>query len=56
MGIWEVDDEVEPSTCFIVKPLGVTSTLCLCCHAMLVDVDWVTVSMIDVSFLINGST
>ena len=37
---WEVD-EVVPITCIIMKPLGVTSTLCLFCHAMLVDVDWV---------------
>ena len=38
---WEVADEVEPIALFITKPLGVTSTLCLYCHAMLVDVDWV---------------
>ena len=37
---WEVD-EVVPITCFIIKPLGVTLR-CLLCHAMLVDVDWVT--------------
>ena len=41
MWVWEVDDEVEPITRFIIKPLGVTCTLCLYCHAMLVDVDWV---------------
>ena len=41
MGIWEVDDEVEPIALFIIKPLGVTSTLCLYCYDMLVDVDWV---------------
>ena len=29
MWVWEVDDEVEPITCFIIKPWGVTSTLCL---------------------------
>ena len=38
---WEVD-EVVPITCFIIKPLGVTSARCLYCHAMLVDVDWVS--------------
>ena len=27
---------------------------CLLCCAMLVDVDWVSVSMIDVRLLING--
>ena len=47
--VWEVDDEVEPITCFNIKPLGVTSTLCLYCYAMLVDVVWVSVSMTDVS-------
>ena len=26
MWVWEVDDEVEPITCVIIKPLGVTST------------------------------
>ena len=41
MWVWEVDNEVEPITCFIIKPLGVTSTLCLGSYAMLVDVDWV---------------
>ena len=50
MWVWEVD-EVVPITCFIIKPLGVTSTRCLYCHAMLVDVDWVSVSMTDVRLL-----
>ena len=49
---WEVV-EVVPITCCIIKPLGVTSTFALC-HAMLVDVDWVSVSMTYVSLLING--
>ena len=40
MWVWEVDDEVEPITLFISKPLGVISTLCLGCHAMFVDVVW----------------
>ena len=46
-GFWEVVDEVEPIALFIIKPLGVTSTyayiamLCLYCHAMIVDMDWV---------------
>ena len=48
-GFWEVDDEVEPIVLFIIKPLGVTSTLCLYCYAMLVDEDWVSVSMTYVS-------
>ena len=52
MGFWEVD-EVLPISCFIIKPLGVTSTFAYC-YAMLVDVDWVSVSMTDVRLLING--
>ena len=44
----EVDDEAEPITLFIIKPLGVTSTLCLYCYALLIDVDWLSVSMTDV--------
>ena len=51
MWVWEVDDEVEPIALFIVKPLRVTSTLCLYCYAMLGDVDWVSVSMTDVSIV-----
>ena len=50
-GFWEVD-EVVPITCFIIKPLGVTSTFAYI--AMLCYVDWVSVSMIDVRLLING--
>ena len=50
---WEVD-EVVPITCFIIQTFGSYFYVCLLCHAMLVDVDWVSVSMTDVSFLING--
>ena len=42
-GFWGVD-EVVPIILFIIKPLGVTSTF-----AMLVDEDWVSVSMKVVS-------
>ena len=38
---WEVD-EVVPITCIIIKPLGVTSTRCLYCYAMLADEVWVS--------------
>ena len=38
---WEVVDEVEPITCFY-QTLGVTSMFAYYCHAMLVDVDWVS--------------
>ena len=55
MWVWEVV-EVVPITCLIIKPLGVTSTFAYYCYAMLVDVDWVSVSMTDVRLLINGST
>ena len=56
MWVWEVDDEVEPITCFIIKPLGVTSTLCLLpCYARRRGLG-LSVSMTDVSLLINGST
>ena len=53
-GYWEVVNEVEPIALFIIKPLGVTSTLCLYCYAMLVDVVWVSESMTDVRWLFNG--
>ena len=38
---WEVVDEVGTYHLFIIKLVGVTIMLCLYCHAMLVDVDWV---------------
>ena len=41
MWVWDVVVEVEPITYFIFKLLGVTSTLCLYCHAMLVDAVWI---------------
>ena len=50
---WEVDDEVEPITCFIIKPLGVTSTLCLYCYARRCGLG-LSVSKTDVRLLING--
>ena len=46
MWVWEVD-EVVPIYLFIIN-------VCLYFYAMLVDVDWVSVSMTDVSLLING--
>ena len=51
MWFWEVDDEVEPIALYLSNTLGLTSTLCLYCYAMLVDVDWVSVSMTDVSIV-----
>ena len=52
---WEVDDEVEPITCFLFKPLGVTSTLLLPlpCYARRRGLG-LSVSMTDVRLLIYG--
>ena len=56
MWVWEVDVVVEPITCFIIKPLGVTSTLCLLpCYARRHGLG-LSVSMTGVRLLINGST
>ena len=53
---WEVVDEVEPIVLFIIKPLGVTSTLLiLLCYAHRCGLG-LSVFMTDVSLLINGST
>ena len=53
---WEVVVEAGTYCLVTIKPLGVTSTYCLYCYAMLVDVAWVSESMTDVRLLINGST
>ena len=50
---WEVV-EVVPITCLLSNPWELLY-VCLLCHAMLVDVDWVSVSMTDVRLLIKGS-
>ena len=55
MGFWEVD-EVVPIHQFIIKPLGVTSTLLILpCYARRRGLG-LSVSMTDVRLLINGST
>ena len=47
--------EVVPITCFyFIKPLGVTSTLLLYCHAMLVDVDWFLRDIHDRCEIVNN--
>ena len=46
---WEVD-EVAPITCYY-QTFGSYFYVCLYRHAMLVDVDWVSVSMTDVRLL-----
>ena len=48
---WEVV-EVVPITCYY-QTFGSYFYVAYC-HAMLVDVDWVSVSMTDVRLLING--
>ena len=54
-GFWEVD-EVVPIYLFIIKPMGVTSTLLILpCYARRRGLG-LSVSMIDVSLLTNGST
>ena len=40
MWVWEVD-EVVPNTCYY-QTFGSYFYVCLLCHAMLVDVDWVS--------------
>ena len=52
MWVWEVA-EVVPITCYY-QTFGSYFYVCLLYHAMLVDVDWVSVSMTDVRLLING--
>ena len=39
---------------FYYQTFGSYFYVCLLCHAMLVDVDWVSESMTDVRLLING--
>ena len=47
---WEVV-EVEPITCLLSNLWELLLRLLTLCHAMLVDVDWVSVSMTDVSIV-----
>ena len=49
MWVWEVVDEVG-TYCPAFKPWELLLRL-LICHAMLVDVDWVSVSVTDVSIV-----
>ena len=51
MWVWEVV-EVVPIACYY-QTFGSYFYVCLLCRAMLVDVDWVSVSMTDVRLLIN---
>ena len=56
MWVWEVDNEVAPIALFIIKPLGVTSTIAQDCYAMLVDVVWFESFMTDVSVVTQWLT
>ena len=53
MWVWKVDDEVEPITLLLSNPWELLLRYAYC-HAMLVDVVWVSESMTDVRLLING--
>ena len=50
---WEVD-EVVPITCLLSNLWELLLRYAQDCYAMLVDVDWVSVSMTNVRLLING--
>ena len=50
-GFWEVDDEVEPIAFVLSNLWEVLLHFAQDCYAMLVDVDWVSVSMTDVSIV-----
>ena len=52
---WEVDNEVEPIAMLLSNPWELLLRVAYC-YAMLVDVVWVSESMMDVRLLINGST
>ena len=49
---WEVD-EVERNL-FYYQTFGSYFYVCLYCHIVLVDMDWMSVSVTDVRLLING--
>ena len=51
MGIWEVDDEVEPIALLLSNLWELLLRYAQGCYAMLVDVVWVSVSMTDVSIV-----
>ena len=49
MWVWEVDDEVEPIALLLSKLWELLLRYAQNCYVMLVDMDWVSVSMTDVS-------
>ena len=46
--VWEVDDEVEPIALLLSNPWELLLRYAQDFYAMLVDVDWLSVSMTDV--------
>ena len=51
MWVWEEDDEVELISLLLSNLWGLLLRYAQDCYAMLVDVDWVSVSMTDVSIV-----
>ena len=51
MWIWEVDDEVEPIALLLPNLWELLLRYAQDCYAMLVDMDWVSASMTDVSIV-----
>ena len=50
-GFWEVDDEVEPIALLLPNLWELLLRYAQDCYAMLIDVDWVSVSMTAVSIV-----
>ena len=51
MWVWEVNDEVEPIALLLLNLRELLLRYAQDCYAMLVDVDWVSVSMTYVSIV-----
>ena len=51
MWVWEVDDEVEPIALLLSNLWELLLRYAKECYAMIVEVDWVSVSMTDVSIV-----
>ena len=51
MWVWKVHDEVEPITLLLSNLWESLLRYAQDCYAMIVDVDWVSVSMTDVSIV-----
>ena len=51
MWVWEVDDELERIAFLLSNLWESLLRYAQDCYAMLIDMDWVSVSMTDVSFV-----